>query len=64
MRNSLPCMRLQRGRTLVTNSMETIALARKAAHQDNVDVSLKENYALPIAMEGGHAKSEPIILGF
>ena len=62
MRNSLPCMRLQKGKTLVTNCMETIAHARKAAHQDDVVVSLKENHALPIAMEGGHAKMKQSIL--
>ena len=32
MRNSLACVRLQRSRTLVINSMETIAHVRKAAH--------------------------------
>ena len=53
MRNSLPCVRLQRGRTLVKSSMETIAHARK--HHGDVVVSLKVNHALAIAMEGGHA---------
>ena len=46
MRNSLPCVRLQTGRTLVTNSMETIAHAKKAAHQGDVVVSLKVNHAV------------------
>ena len=53
MRNSLPCMRLQRGRTLVKSSMETIAHARK--HQGDVVVSLKVNHAIAIAIKGGHA---------
>ena len=53
MRNSLPCVRLQRGRTLVKSSMETIAHARK--HQGDVVVSLKVNHTLAIAMEGDHA---------
>ena len=39
--------------------METIPHARKAAYQDDVVVSLK---ALPIAMEGGHAKMKRSIL--
>ena len=39
--------------------METIAHARKAAHQGDVVVSLKVNHApLAIAMEGGHANNE------
>ena len=62
MRNSLACMRLQRGRTLVINSMETIAHVRKAAHRGDVVVSLKVNHALAIAMEGGHAKMKWSIL--
>ena len=40
----------------------SISHARKAAHQDNVVVSLKENHALPIAMEGGHAKTKQNLL--
>ena len=62
MRKSLLYIRLQRGRTLVTNTMETIAHARKAAHQGDVVVSLKVNHALAIAMEGGHAKMKQSIL--
>ena len=42
--------------------METISHARKAAYQDNVVMSLKENHALPIATEGGHAKLKQSIL--
>ena len=62
MRNSLACVRLQRDRTLVINSMETIAHVRKAAHRGDVVVSLKLNHALAIAMEGGHAKMKWSIL--
>ena len=62
MRNSLACVRLQRGRTLVINSMETIAHVRKAARRGKVVVSLKVIHALAIAMEGGHAKMKWSIL--
>ena len=62
MRNSLACMRLQRGRTLVINSMEAIAHVRKAAHRRDVVVALKVNHALTIAIEGGHVKMKWSIL--